>query len=126
MKALLLAALAAGPVLPSAARAQGGIETPQARENYRIKTRQDLDRLNERLSALELRSHVESSRARENLAARTAELRVQKKNVDELFSRIETGTDQQRRVARARLDIEIESLRAGIERAEGAHPAWGS
>jgi len=124
MKALLLAALVAG-VLSPAARAQGDIETPQARENYRIGMRQELDRLGERLSALELRARVESSRAKENLATRTGELRARKKNADELFSRIETGNDREKAEARARLDEAVRSLRTGIEQAEGAHPDWG-
>lgn len=126
MKALLAAVLACGALLPSRGFAQNPVETPQERENYRIKTRQELNRLNDRLSVLELRARAESSRARENLATRTGELRAQKKNAEELFSKIETGTDQEKRQARARVDEAIRSLRTGIEQAEGAHPEWGS
>ena len=125
MKALALAFLISGAVLP-AVRAQGPIETPQSRESYRIGMRQELDKLGERLSALELRSRVESSRAKENLATRTGELRAQKKRADDLFSRIETGSDTERASARARLDEAVKALRTGIEQAEGANPQWGS
>jgi hypothetical protein len=118
--------LAAAAFVPVSGFAQGEIETPQARESYRIKARQDLDRVNERLSALELEARVEQKRAREDLQARAGELRARKKEADELFGRIETGTDEQRREARARLDAALRDLWNGIERAEGAHRDWGS
>ena len=126
MKALLLAVLMAGAVLPSTVFAQNPVETPQERESYRIGMRRELDRLGERLSALELRARVETNRAKENLASRTGELRARKKDADVLFTRIESGTDEEKRQARARLDEAVRDLRLGIEQAEGSRRDWGS
>lgn len=127
MKALLLLAfLGSGAVLPASVFSQNPVETPQSREKYRIKTRQELDLLGERLSALELEARVEQQRARENLQTRTGELRARKKDADALFGRIETGTDEERRAARAKLDEAIRDLRLGIEQAEGSRRDWGS
>lgn len=126
MKALLLAALVAAPLLPVPGRAQNPVETPRDRESYRIAMRQELDKLGERVSALELRARVEKTPGREDLQTRTGELRARKKAADELFGRIESGTDQEKRVARARLDQEVRDLRTEIEKAEGGHPNWGS
>ena len=125
MKPLLLAALIAAPLLPVRARAQNPVETPQEREGYRIAMRQELDRLGERVSALELRARVEKTRGREDLQSRTAELRARKKDADELFGRIESGTDQEKREARARLDQSVRDLRTEIETAEGGRPNRG-
>jgi hypothetical protein len=120
MKSLLLAVLAAAVLAPAPGFAQNPIEGPQERESYRIGMRQELDKLGERVSALELRARVGKPRGREDLQARNGELRARKKAADELFGRIETGTDAERRVARARLDEAVRGLRTAVEQAEGA------
>lgn len=125
MKALLLAALVAAPLLAVPGRAQNPVETPQDRENYRITMRQELDKLGERVSALELRARVEKTPGREDLQTRTGELRARKKAADELFGLVESGSEAERRSARARLDQDVRDLRTEIEKAEGGHPNWG-
>jgi hypothetical protein len=126
MKALLLAVLVAGAALPSRAAPAGAAESPQELEGYRIKARQDLTLLGDRLAALELAARVEQKRAREDLMTRTGELRAQKSEADRLFGRIDTGTNDERRAAREKLDEAIRDLRTGIEKAESAHRDWGS
>jgi hypothetical protein len=121
MRALLLAALAAGfAVGPSRARAAAVEESSQARENSRIKARQDLTVLGDRISALELKANSDKTPAGAALKSRAAELRAKKSDADQLLEQLGTAKDDALPGLRTRLDGELGDLKTSLDKAE--HP----
>ena len=127
MRAFLLAALVAGGALsapPARAADDGG--SPLSWEAYRIRARQDLDVIGDKLAALEMEARVENKRASEDLLRRTEDLRAKRAEADRLLGQFESASGDPRRQLRARLDAALSELKKGVEKAEAAHRDWSS
>lgn len=121
MKSLALAALVAGCAAwaaPSGAAAPDQQETRQSWENYRIKARQELDVVGDKIAALETKAKSEKTKAREELQAQTAAMRARKADAERLLGRISTATEDARRNLRTELDDALRALKESIHKAE--------
>jgi hypothetical protein len=122
MKRIMLAALIAGsaawaaPALAAAATA--GQDTSQTWEDYRIKTRKELDALGDKIARLEASAKTAQSDVRMHMEAQNKAIRAKKAEADRLLGQFETAAVDARKDLRVKLDRAMRELRTSIHKAE--------
>jgi hypothetical protein len=121
MKNLMLAVLIAGSAAwaaPALAAATAGQDSSQTWEDYRIKTRKELDVIQDKLAKLEVRAKTAQSDVRMRLESQNKTLRAKKADADRMLDQFETSAVDARRQLRVRLDRAVRDLKTSIHKAE--------
>jgi hypothetical protein len=124
MKSLPLAALIAvcaawaAPVRAVEAPASPGQDLKQTWEDYRIKTRQELDVLDDKLGKLESDVKTAEGESRAQFQAETKHMRAQKEAADRMLEKFAAASEEARAELRVKLDRSLRDLRRSIRKTE--------
>ena len=121
MKNLMLAVLIAGSAAwaaPALAATTASQDSSQTWEDYRIKTRKELDVIQDKLAKLEVRAKTAQSDVRMRLEAQNKTLRAKKADADRMLDQFETAAIDARNQLRVKLDRAMRDLKTSIHKAE--------
>jgi ribosome-associated translation inhibitor RaiA len=121
MKKLILAALVAGSAVwaaPARAAAPAGQDSKQTWEDYRIRTRKELDVIGDKIAKLEMSAKTAQADVRMHLDAQNKALRAKKSDADRMLNQFETAAAEARKELRVKLDRAMRDLKTSIHKAE--------
>lgn len=117
MLAVLIAGSAAGAA-PARAAAPAGQDSSQTWEDYRIKTRKELDVIEGKIAKMESSAKTAQADVRMRLQAQNKTLRAKKADADRMLAQFETAAVDARRQLRVKLDRAVRDLKTSIRKAE--------